>query len=56
MDSAIDSTYGLPLRSAILFPASLMPKNDIVISSRQSMRTPFSPDLEGEAMVFEDFL
>jgi hypothetical protein len=55
VDSAIDSAYDLPLCSAIRFPASLMPKKDIVVSSRQSMRTPLWPELEGEAMVFEDF-
>ena len=55
VDSAIDGAYGFPLRSAIFFPVSLMPKKDIVVSSRQPMRTPFWPDLEGEAMIFEHF-
>jgi hypothetical protein len=51
-----DAVHILPVRSAILFPASLMPKKDIVVSSRQTLRTPFWPDLEGEAMTFENFL
>jgi hypothetical protein len=32
-----------------------MQKTDIVVSSRQLVRTPFCPDLEGEAIIFEDF-
>jgi hypothetical protein len=56
VDSAIDGACDPLLCSTILFPASLMPKKDIVVSSRQSMRTPFWPDLEGEAMIFEDFV
>ena len=55
MDSAIDAALVLSLRSAILFPTSLVPKKDVVVSGRQSMRTPLSSDLEGNAMIFEDF-
>jgi hypothetical protein len=55
VDSAIDAALVLSLRSAILFPTSLVQKKDVVVSGRQSMRTPLSSDLEGNAMIFEDF-
>jgi hypothetical protein len=55
VDSAIDAALALSLRPAILFPASLAPKKDVVISGRQSMRTPLSSDLEDNAKIIEDF-
>jgi hypothetical protein len=52
--SAIDGAYDLSLRSAMLFPTSSVPEKDVVVSGRQSMRTPLSSDFEGNAMIFED--
>jgi hypothetical protein len=54
-DSAIDGAYGLPLSSAILFPASLASKKDVVVSSWKLVRTPLWPDPEGQAIIFENF-
>ena len=56
MDLTIDAALVLSLRSAILFPTSLVPKKDVVVNGRKSMRTPLSSDLEDDAMIFEDFL
>jgi hypothetical protein len=55
VDSAVDAASGLSLCSAMLFPASLIPKNEIVVSVGQHMRTSFLPEFEGDAMRFEDF-
>ena len=55
MDLTIDAALVLSLRSAILFPTSLVPKKDVVVNGRKSMRTPLSSDFEGNAMIFEDF-
>ena len=55
VDLAIDGALVLSLRSAILFPTSLVPKKDVVVSGRQSMRTSLSSDFEGNAIIFEDF-
>jgi hypothetical protein len=55
VDSTIDGAYDLWLCFAILFPASLVTMKDVVVSSRQSMQTPLSSDLEGNTMVLEDF-
>jgi hypothetical protein len=54
VDLAIDAAGVLALGAAMLFPASLISKKDIVVSSWQSMPTPFWPDLEGDAMIFEN--
>ena len=56
MDLTIDAALVLSLRSAMLFPTSSVPEKDVVVSGRQSMRTPLSSDLEDDAMIFEDFL
>jgi hypothetical protein len=55
VDSAIDAACGLSLCSAMLFPASLIPKDEIVVNVRQHMRISFLPEFEGDAMRFEDF-
>jgi hypothetical protein len=55
VDSAIDAACGLSLCSAMLFPASLIPKDEIVVNVRQHMRISFLPEFEGEAVRFEDF-
>jgi hypothetical protein len=54
VDSTIDAIGILALGCTMLFPASLIPKKDIVVSSWQSMPTPFWRDLEGDAAIFED--
>ena len=54
MDSAVDAASGLSLCSAMLFPASLIPKKEIVVNVRQQMRVSFLPELEGGAVGFED--
>ena len=54
MDSAIDAAGVLALGATMLFPASLISKKDIVVSSWQSMPTPFWPDLEGDTAIFKD--
>jgi hypothetical protein len=55
VDSAVDAASGLSLGSAMLFPASLIPKNEIVVNVRQHMRISFLPEFEGEAVRFENF-
>ena len=55
MDSTIDAIGVLELGSTVLLPASLMLKKDIVVGGRYSVPTPLWPDLEGNAVVFEDF-
>jgi hypothetical protein len=55
VDSTINAGLVLSLRSAILFPTSLIPKKDVVVSGRQSMRTPLSSDIEANAKIIEDF-
>jgi hypothetical protein len=54
VDSAIDAAGVLALDATMLFPASLISKIDIVVSSRQSMPTPLWPDFEGDAVIFEN--
>jgi hypothetical protein len=54
VDSPIDAAGVLALGATMLFPTSLISKKDIVVSSWQSMPTPFWPDLEGDAAIFED--
>ena len=54
MDSAIDAICVLPPGSAMLLPRPLMPKKAIVVNSWQSMPTPFWPDFEGDAVMFEN--
>ena len=54
MEPAVDAACGLSLCSAMLFPASLIPKNEIVVNVRQHMRISFLPEFEGEALRFED--
>ena len=54
MDSTIDAIGILALGYTMLLPASLIPKKDVVVSGWQSMPTPLWPDLEGNAMIFED--
>src|ERR1700737_1715207 len=39
----------------MLFPASLIPEGDIIIGVGQHMRFSFLPELEGDAIRFEDF-
>jgi hypothetical protein len=49
-----DAVHILPLRSAILFPVSLILEKDVIVSGRQSVRIPLWPDLVGDAVIFED--
>jgi hypothetical protein len=39
----------------MLFPASLIPKKEIVVNVRQHMRISLLPEFEGEVVGFEDF-
>src|ERR1700741_470853 len=39
----------------MLFPASLIPKNEIVVNVRQHVRISLLSEFEGETMSFEDF-
>ena len=55
MDLAVDVTSGLSLCSAMFFPASLIPKNEIVVKVWQQMRISSLPEFEGEAVRYEDF-
>jgi len=52
---AVDAACVLSLCSAMLFPASLIPKGQIVMSVGQQMRISSLPEFEGEAVRFEDF-
>ena len=56
MNPPADAVHILPLRSAILFPVSLILEKDVIVSGRQSVRIPRWPDLEGDAVIFDDFL
>src|SRR6516164_2368484 len=55
VDLAVDATFGLSLCSAMFFPASLIPKNEIVVKVWQQMRISSLPEFEGEAVRYEDF-
>ena len=55
MNFAVDAACVLSLDSTMLFPASLMPKKEIVVNVRQHMRISFVPEFEGDTLKFEDF-
>lgn len=55
MDSAVDVVQVLSLGSSMLFPASLIPDKEIIVSIRQSVRGSLWPALEGDVIMFEDF-
>ena len=55
MNLAVDAASGLSLRSAMFFPATLIPKNEIVVNLQQHTRSSFLPEFEGDTVKFEDF-
>jgi hypothetical protein len=55
VESPVDAAHVLSLGSAMLFPASLIPEAEIIIGVRQHMRISIFPELEGDAVRFEDF-
>ena len=55
MDSAVDAASGLSLCSAMLLPASLIPKKEIVVTVGQQIRISFLPEFEGDVVRFENF-
>jgi hypothetical protein len=55
VDSTVDAARALSLCSTMLFPASLIPEGKIMIGVGQHMPFSFLPELEGDAMRFEDF-
>ena len=55
VDMAVDAARVLLLVSAMLFPASLIPEGEIMIGVGQHMPFSFLPELEGDAIRFEDF-
>ena len=52
---AVDAARVLLLVSAMLFPASLIPEGEIMVGVGQHMPFSFLPQLEGDAIRFEDF-
>ena len=55
VDSTVDAAGVLLLVSSMLFPASLIPEGEIMIGVGQHMPFSFLPELEGDAIRFEDF-
>jgi hypothetical protein len=56
VDPAVDAACVLSLCFAMLFPVSLIPKNEIVVNVRQHMRISLLPEFEGDIVKFEDFV
>ena len=54
MNPSADAVHILPVRSAILFPVSLILEKDVIVTGRQSVRIPRWPDLERDAVTFEN--
>jgi hypothetical protein len=55
VDSPVDAACALSLCSTMLFPAPSILEGEIMIGVGQHMPFSFLPELEGDAITFEDF-